>query len=166
MTAANAVSRKLEAAEWGDGVVDALDRHLARSQPGLSGFNRRNLFRMRQFYETDRDDQKVSPLVAALNNLVEQYLVFAEGHAMRPIPMHMRDWIAKLDGFLHLNERGILTHAGRISHELALGHAEQEYDSFHRRRIADNAELPDDFEKSIKALPASKPRGKRKRGAK
>ncbi|MCI5119459.1 MAG: hydroxyacid dehydrogenase [Candidatus Electrothrix sp. LOE1_4_5] len=34
----------------------------------------------------------------ALNNLVEQYLVFAEGQAMRRIPMHMTDWIAKLDG--------------------------------------------------------------------
>ena len=80
--------------------------------------------------------------------------------------MHMRDWITKLDSFLHLNERGILTHAGKISHELALGHAEQEYDSFHRRRITDNAEQPDDFEKSIKALPASKPRVRKKRGTK
>ena len=38
--------------------------------------------------------------LAALNNLVEQYLVFAQGQALRRIPMHMRDWIAKLDGFL------------------------------------------------------------------
>jgi hypothetical protein len=44
----------------------------------------------------------------ALNNLVEQYLIFAEGQAMRRIPMHMRDWIKKLDGFLSLNERNIL----------------------------------------------------------
>ena len=106
------------------------------------------------------------PELAALNNLVEQYLLFAEGQAMRRIPMHMQDWIAKLDGFLHLNERGILTHAGKISHELALGHAEQEYDSFHLRRIADNAHQPDDFEKSIKALPTPRPRAKRKRGEK
>jgi len=97
---------------------------------------------------------------------VEQYLLFAEGQAMRRIPMHMQDWIAKLDGFLHLNERGILTHAGKISHGLALGHAEQEYDSFHLRRIADNADLPDDFEKSIRALPVPPSRAKRKRGGK
>ena len=104
------------------------------------------------------------PELAALNNLVEQYLVFAEGQAMRRIPMHMRDWIAKLDGFLHLNERGILTHAGKISHELALAHAQQEYDDFHLRRIADTADLPDDFEKSVKALPSARPRTKRKGG--
>jgi hypothetical protein len=45
---------------------------------------------------------------------------------LRRIPMHMQDWIAKLDGFLNLNERGILDNAGSISHELAFQHAEQE----------------------------------------
>jgi len=44
----------------------------------------------------------------ALNNLVEQYLIFAEGQAMRRIPMHMIGWIQKLDGFLSHNERDIL----------------------------------------------------------
>lgn len=37
--------------------------------------------------------------LSALNNLVEQYLVFAEGQAMRRIPMNMQNWIKKLDGF-------------------------------------------------------------------
>ena len=37
------------------------------------------------------------PELAALNNLVEQYLLFAEGRAMRRIPKHMREWIAKLN---------------------------------------------------------------------
>ena len=55
----------------------------------------------------------------ALNNLVEQYLVFAEGQAMRRIPMYMTDWIDKLNGFLSLNDRDILEDAGRISHEMA-----------------------------------------------
>ncbi len=58
--------------------------------------------------------------LAALNNLVEQYLVFAEGQAMRRVPMHMRDWKTKLHGFLTLNERAILDHAGKISQEMAL----------------------------------------------
>ena len=60
------ISRKIEAAEWGDGVVARLAEHLARTQPGLRGFTRRNLFRMRQFYEAYRDDEKVSPLVRQL----------------------------------------------------------------------------------------------------
>lgn len=54
--------------------------------------------------------------LAALNNLVEQYLVFAEGRAMRRVPMSMNDWITKLHGFLTINDRDILVHAGKISH--------------------------------------------------
>ena len=76
----------------------------------------------------------------ALNNLVEQYLVFAEGQAMRRIPMHMQDWVGKLDGFLTLNERNILDHAGKISHEMAIQHANEEYEKFHTRRLRAEAE--------------------------
>jgi len=60
------ISAKLEQAEWGDAVVEQLADHLAQTQPSLRGFTRRNLFRMRQFYETYRDDEKVSPLVRQL----------------------------------------------------------------------------------------------------
>lgn len=73
----------------------------------------------------------------ALNNLVEQYLIFAEGQAMRRVPMRMKDWIKKLDSFMQLNEREILTHAGRISHQLALDTANKEYEKYsHKRRMA------------------------------
>lgn len=71
----------------------------------------------------------------ALNNLVEQYLIFAEGQAKRRIAMYMKDWIKKLDGFLTLNDRDILNHAGKISHEIAKEKAEREYKQFHQNRI-------------------------------
>ena len=60
------ISRKIAGAEWGDGVVDQLAEHIARSQPGLRGFTRRNLFRMRQFYEAYQDNQIVSALLTQL----------------------------------------------------------------------------------------------------
>ncbi|VVP96883.1 hypothetical protein PS914_03676 [Pseudomonas fluorescens] len=60
------ISRKLERAEWGDAVVSQLAEHLAVTQPGLRGFTRRNLFRMRQFYEAYRGDEKVSALLTQL----------------------------------------------------------------------------------------------------
>lgn len=101
--------------------------------------------------------------LSALNNLVEQYLVFAEGQAMRRIPMHMRDWIAKLDGFLQLNDRDILKNAGKISHELALVRAEAEYDAFHRERLAEEAQKPDDFDRYVLKAPAMKGRKKGER---
>jgi hypothetical protein len=101
--------------------------------------------------------------LAALNNLVEQYLIFAEGQAMRRVPMHMGDWITKLNGFLTLNERAILNHAGKISHEMARETAEAEYEKFHRKQIKQADEAGGDFDKAIKQLP---PPPKRKTGGK
>ncbi|MDL2291500.1 virulence RhuM family protein [Desulfovibrio sp. OttesenSCG-928-F20] len=82
----------------------------------------------------------------ALNNLVEQYLLFAERQARLRTPMHMADWIARLDAFLTLNEGDILTHAGKISHELALAHAEQEYEKLHQQRQLEGRKQKNDFD--------------------
>jgi hypothetical protein len=90
--------------------------------------------------------------LAALNNLVEQYLIFAEGQAMRRIPMHMADWIKKLDAFLTVNDREILEHAGRISHDLAVEHAEAQYEEFQRRRIVGKDRELSDFDRAVKRL--------------
>lgn len=60
------LSRKIAQAEWGDGVVAQLAEHLALTQPGLRGFTSRNLFRMRQFYETYPDREIVSALLTQL----------------------------------------------------------------------------------------------------
>jgi len=71
----------------------------------------------------------------ALNNLVEQYLIFAEGKAKRRAPMYMNDWIEKLHSFLDINDREILDNAGEISHKLAKETAETEYNKFNKKRI-------------------------------
>ncbi len=97
----------------------------------------------------------------ALNNLVEQYLVFAEGQAMRRIPMYMNDWIEKLHGFLSLNDREILKDAGRVSHELAIGFAENEYEKYRLKEIAENDKQQDDFEKTVKKIEQNS-KGKKK----
>jgi predicted nuclease of restriction endonuclease-like (RecB) superfamily len=60
------ISRKLETAAWGEGVVEALASYIARRHPGLNGFTRANLFRMRQLYDTYRNDETVAPLVRQL----------------------------------------------------------------------------------------------------
>lgn len=92
----------------------------------------------------------------ALNNLIEQYLIFAEGQAMRRVPMYMKDWIEKLNGFLTLNDRDILTHAGKISHELAMKKAENEYSQYHRKQIEISDVIEHDFEKTIKKIASAK----------
>ena len=89
-----------------------------------------------------------------LNNLVEQYLIFAQGQAMRRIPMYMKDWIEKLNGFLTLNDREILNNAGSISHELAKENAEREYKKFKETQQKMIAES--DFDKVIKKIETKK----------
>ena len=60
------ISRKIEAAEWGDGIVPQLAQYIGQTQPGQRGFTRDNLFRMKQFYETYRDNPIVGPLARQL----------------------------------------------------------------------------------------------------
>ena len=106
--------------------------------------------------------------LSALNNLVEQYLIYAEGQAMRHIPMTMQNWADKLDAFLQFNERDILDHAGVISHELAREFAEAEYDKFHRERIQQQDQQASDFDRAIleKADMLQKVTGPKKRNKK
>lgn len=60
------ISRKLETAAWGQGVVAELAGYIQRHHPNLRGFTRASLFRMRQFFETYRDDKKVAALLRQL----------------------------------------------------------------------------------------------------
>jgi len=101
--------------------------------------------------------------LAALNNLVEQYLVFAEGQAMRRVPMSMNDWIAKLHGFLTINDRDILNHAGKISHDMAKAFAEVQYEQYSTARIRHSDTLESDFDRAVKQLsPVSSTKRKKK----
>lgn len=60
------ISRKLAAAEWGEGVVGSLAQHLACVLPGQRGFSAQNLWRMRQLFEVYQGDEKVSSLVTQI----------------------------------------------------------------------------------------------------
>jgi len=91
----------------------------------------------------------------ALNNLAEQYLIFAEGQATRRISMTMRDWITKLEGFLTLNDREILRDAGKVSAQIAKSHAEQEFAKF---RVIDDRKYESDFDRIVTLVPSKKDR--------
>ena len=73
--------------------------------------------------------------VGLLKLIVEQYLAFAEAQAMAHIPMYMADWVERLRMVLTMNQRSILEDAGRISHELALRKANEEYQKYQAKRI-------------------------------
>lgn len=87
-----------------------------------------------------------------LNRIVSFYLEFAELQAKNRRTMHMQDWITKLDDFLRLSERDILTHAGKVSNEAALEHANAEFDKYRQRQLAEKSRAEKDFEKSLNQL--------------
>lgn len=89
----------------------------------------------------------------ALKLIVEQYLAFAESQALAQRPMYMKDWIKRLDLILTMNEYTILDHAGKVSHVLALQHAESEYTLFHEKeRQAEHLESIRELDRDLKAL--------------
>ena len=68
--------------------------------------------------------------IKLLGLLVEQYLAFAETMAQQQTPMYMKNWVERLDSILQLNGRELLTHAGKISHQMALDKSGEEYKKF------------------------------------
>jgi hypothetical protein len=87
-----------------------------------------------------------------LNLIVSLYLDFGELQARSRKPMYMRDWIAKLDDFLRLSDREILTHAGKVSHEAALSKAEAEYEKFRVLEANKPSAVEMAFEEAVKKL--------------
>lgn len=71
-----------------------------------------------------------------LKLIVEQFLAFAEAQAVAHKPMYMKDWIDKLRLVLTMNEKSVLEDAGRISHQLALKKAEQEYNKYKEIKLS------------------------------
>jgi hypothetical protein len=96
--------------------------------------------------------------IAALNRIVTMYLDYAEDQAARQQPMHMADWVKKLDAFLTFNERNILRNAGRVSAKMAEEHAAREFGKFDAARLEREAAEPtSDFDRIVERTRKLKP---------
>jgi hypothetical protein len=104
--------------------------------------------------------------LAVLNRLVSAYLDIAEINAMQRKPMYMKDWIEVLDGFIKMSRQEVLTHAGKISAELAQQKALIEYETYKSRSENELSEVEKQFIASIeqanKKLKALKQKNKKK----
>ncbi|MBS0629882.1 MAG: virulence RhuM family protein [Verrucomicrobia bacterium] len=85
-----------------------------------------------------------------LNLIVSLYLDFAELQALSRNPMSMKDWTAKLDDFLRMTSRDILSHAGKISHEEALDKARIEYSKYQKQALDAPSLVEQHFLETIK----------------
>ena len=61
------LSVRSSGSNYGDSFIDETAKFMKEEHPDLKGFNRRGLYRMRQFYETYKGNEKVSPLVTQLS---------------------------------------------------------------------------------------------------
>lgn len=85
-----------------------------------------------------------------LNAITSAYLDFAELQALRRKTMTMRDWVAKLDDFLHMSDSEVLQNAGSISHEMAQEKAKTEYDIYRKQTANELSQVEKDFLDSVK----------------
>jgi hypothetical protein len=85
----------------------------------------------------------------SLDRFVTMYLDYAEDQAERNIPMTMNDWAKKLNAFLKFNEREILDHPGKVSHEIAQAFAESEFEKY---RIVQDRLFESDFDRMVKQV--------------
>jgi len=91
--------------------------------------------------------------IKLLGLLVEQYLAFAETMALQQIPMYMKDWIARLEVILQINGRELLTHAGKVSNEMALQKSNQEFQKFKEtQKMIEKEESLKELEQDINSL--------------
>jgi len=97
-----------------------------------------------------------------LNRIVNAYLEFAELQALNRQQVTMAQWIGKLDDFLRLSGREILTHAGRVTADAAQGKAEAAFDVYRQQQRALPSQVEQDFEaallKPVKALEKQVPK--------
>ena len=98
--------------------------------------------------------------IDTLNRIVNLYVDYAELRAKEHKPMYMKDWIAKLDDFLRLSDREILTNAGSISAKLAKEKADAEYEKFKERTVYELSPVEihfiENFERERKKLEKKK----------
>ena len=87
--------------------------------------------------------------LAVLNRVVSAYLDIAEINAMQRKPMYMKEWIEVLDGFIKMSRQDVLTHAGRISAEIAQRKALAEYESYKSKSEIELSEVEKQFIASI-----------------
>jgi hypothetical protein len=115
---------------------------------GMQSYDKKNTTSIRKSEVSIAKNYLNEDEIKLLGLLVEQYLAFAETMAQQHTPMYMADWINRLDAILQLNGRELLTHAGTISHQIALEHSNEEYGKYKKEQ------QKQELEQSLKEIEA------------
>ena len=149
------VQNKLHWAIHGQTAAELIARRADAAKPhmGLTSWKNAPRGPVRKADVTIAKNYLTEEEIRELNRVVTMYLDYAEDQARRHRPMHMADWVKKLDAFLQFNERNILTHAGTVSHELAQEHAHREFEKYDaQRRQLEAANPTSDFDQAVERV--------------
>lgn len=152
------VQNKMHYAVHGQTAAEMINERADASKPfiGLTNFKGK--------YITTRDvgiakNYLTEKELNQLNLIVSMYLDFAELQATNGRLMKMQDWIQKLDDFLKVSEKELLTHAGKISHIQAIEKAKLEYEKY---RKAEDKKYISDFDREVNKLTAGNDKNNKK----
>ena len=131
---------------------------------GMQSFDKKGELAVRKSDVSIAKNYLAEDEMKLLGLLVEQYLAFAETMAQQRTPMYMQDWIARLDAIIQLNGRELLTHAGKISHQMALEKSALEFDKYRevQRQIQHEASMKE-LEQDLQQLQKPANPGRRRR---
>jgi len=155
------VQNKLHWAAHGHTAAEIIFQRASAAKPfmGLTAFKGKKPTKQEitvaKNYLTDEE-------LKVLNRLVTAYLDIAEINAMQHKPMYMKDWIELLDGFIKMSRQDVLTHAGKISAELAKQKALAEYEDYKTTADDELSEVEKQFIASIEKA-QKKIEGKKKK---
>ncbi|PCH51453.1 MAG: cell filamentation protein Fic [Flavobacteriaceae bacterium] len=97
---------------------------------GMQSYDKDNNYKIRKREVSIAKNYLKEDEIKLLGLIVEQYLAFAETMALEKTPMYMKDWISRLDIIVQLNGKELLTHAGKISHQMALEKSSEEFEKY------------------------------------
>lgn len=124
---------------------------------GMQSYDKKNATTIKKSDVSVAKNYLTEDEIRLLGLLVEQYLAFAETMAQQRTPMYMKDWIARLDAILQLNGRELLTHAGKVSHDMALKKSSEEFEKYQLvQRTAEKEQSLKELEEDIKKLEKKK----------
>jgi hypothetical protein len=151
------IQNKLLWAISGQTAAELVHRRVDATLPllGMQSFDKKNDNSIKKSDVSIAKNYLNEEEIKLLGLLVEQYLAFAETMAQQQVPMYMKDWIERLDTILQLNRRELLTHAGKISHEMAVEKSEKELEKYRTAQKAIEKEqslkeLEQDIKKMVK----------------
>ncbi|MBL7072342.1 MAG: virulence RhuM family protein [Candidatus Omnitrophica bacterium] len=139
--------------------AELIYRRIDASLPllGMQSYDKDNVGKIRKSDVSIAKNYLNEEEIKLLGLLVEQYLAFAETMAQQHTPMYMKDWMSKLDNILQMNGRELLTHAGKISHQMAIEKSNQELEKYNeeQKKITHEQSLKE-IEEDIKRLKKDK----------